>query len=101
MSKNPKNKQVNNKSSTADSIRINLSISKSLLKLVDEAAERDFTNRSDLIRQSILWYLRPQGRDLDQTDPEIILQTIKNRQLQVSIRKMIAEGVDKDITQED
>jgi len=72
-------------------VRISLSINESVLELVDEAASKDFTSRSDIIRQSILWYLRPQGRDLAQTDPDLILKTLKQRQGRAAIRQMMKE----------
>lgn len=69
--------------------RINLSIPTGLLKLVDEAARQDFATRSDLIRQALIWYLRPQGRELDQADPEVILKTLQQRHLHNEVKKML------------
>src|SRR5947207_1785613 len=63
----------------APTIRISLTISPELVELVDKAAKQDYTTRSDIIRMSILWYLRPQGRELDQTDPDTIIKTLKPR----------------------
>jgi|GEM_PF-3475781 len=73
------------------STRINLTISKALLEQVDQAAAQDYTNRSDIIRQALLWYLRPQGRELDQVDPKLILATLKRRDAQAKLRKMIKD----------
>lgn len=42
-------------------VRITLTIQPGLLDIVDEAAEKDFTTRSDIIRTALLWYLRPVG----------------------------------------
>lgn len=89
MSKTPKTKQKN----SSDSIRINITISKSLLKRVDEAAQQDYTNRSDLIRQSLLWYLRPQGRDFDQADPEVIVRVLQQRKAKAGLNR-IAKDLD-------
>ena len=71
--------------------RISLSISPGILDLVDSAAKQDFTTRSDIIRMAILWYLRPQGRELDQTDPKIILKTLQHRQSRLALRKMLKD----------
>ena len=68
-------------------VRLNISMSPQLITLIDEAAEQDFTTRSELIRTALLWYLRPQGRELAQADPEIILKTLKRRQLQVEMNR--------------
>lgn len=68
--------------------RISLSISTGLLEMVDEAAEEDFTTRSDIIRAALLWYLRPQGRELKQVDPKVIVETLKRRQAIVEMRKI-------------
>lgn len=57
--------------------------------MLDEAAAQDYTTRSDIIRMAILWYLRPQGRDLAQTDPEQIVKTLQHRQARVAIRQML------------
>lgn len=69
--------------------RINLSIQQGLLDMIDEAAEKDFTTRSDIIRIALLWYLRPQGRELDQADPDAILKTLKHRQSSAAMRDII------------
>ncbi len=79
------------RSRAGSTIQINLTIATGLLQQVDIAAEKDYTTRSDLIRTALLWYLRPQGRDLDQTDPEVILKTLQHRHSQVQMRKMIKD----------
>lgn len=70
--------------------RVILSISEGLLDIVDEAAKQDFTTRSDIIRTALLWYLRPQGCDLNQTDPEAIFKTLKLRRDKMAMRKLTA-----------
>ena len=77
--------------------RISLSISEHLLELLDEAAEQDFTTRSDIIRAAVLWYLRPQGRDLAQSDPAEILKVLKHRDTRAKIRKLIQDTPDIDV----
>lgn len=69
--------------------RINLSISEGLLELVDEAAAQDYTTRSDIIRMAILWYLRPQGRDLNQADPDVILKTLQHRKAKAAMKDIM------------
>ncbi|HEX7633108.1 MAG TPA: ribbon-helix-helix domain-containing protein [Candidatus Saccharimonadales bacterium] len=76
---------------TAKATRIQLTLPAGLLKLVDQAAEEDFTTRSDMIRMAILWYLRPQGRELNQADPEEILKTLQHRKTRVAVKKMLRE----------
>jgi metal-responsive CopG/Arc/MetJ family transcriptional regulator len=71
-----------------DTVRINLTISSTFLERIDEAARQDYTTRSDLIRVALLWYLRPQGRELDQLDPNAIFKTLKKRRDQAALRKM-------------
>lgn len=72
-------------------VRINISINEGLLALIDKAAAEDYTTRSDIIRQAALWYLRPQGRDLAETDPDIILKTLQRRKALASSRKRMKE----------
>lgn len=71
--------------------RINISINDGLLSMVDEAAIKDFTTRSDIIRTALLWYLRPQGRELNQVDPDEIYKTLKNRKDRASMKKMFKD----------
>ena len=75
----------------AKATRIMISLPAGVITKLDEVARQDYTSRSDVIRMAILWYLRPQGRDFDQTDPEQILKTLQHRQARVSIRKMLNE----------
>lgn len=82
----------------AKMVRVNLNLPGGLLDMVDKAAAKDFTTRSDIIRMSVLWYLRPQGRDLDQSDPDTIYKTLQHRQARVAIKKMIE---DMDVLDED
>lgn len=72
--------------------RIMISIPDGLLDMVDKAAKEDYTTRSDMIRMAILWYLRPQGRDLNQTDPDVILKTLEHRKALVGIKKMLKDA---------
>lgn len=72
--------------------RILISIPTGLLEMVDEAAEKDFTTRSDVIRAAVLWYLRPQGRDLDQADPEVILKVLQHRKSQIALRHLVRKA---------
>ncbi len=71
--------------------KISLNISSGLLDKVDEAADKDFTNRSEIIRTALLWYLRPQGRDLAEVDPDSILEILKRRHALAEMNKLMAE----------
>ena len=86
-----RNKPDHHKSEESISVRINLTIPRPLLERVDQAATQDYTNRSEIIRQALLWYLRPQGRELDQTNPKVILATLKRRDAQTKLRKMLKD----------
>ncbi len=69
--------------------RVLISIPEGLVEIVDEAAKKDFTSRSGIVRSALLLYLRPQGRDLNEVDPDFILKTLKQRKLKVGIHKML------------
>lgn len=70
---------------------MNISMPPGLVKLIDEAAEQDFTTRSDVIRMAVLWYLRPQGRELNQADPDVILKTLQRRKALVEMSKTMKD----------
>jgi len=72
----------------AKSLRITITIPDGLLDIIDKAADQDYTTRSDIIRLAVLWYLRPQGRDFTQVDPDEILKTLQHRKALVGVRKM-------------
>lgn len=68
--------------------QIAISIPNDLLKQVDEAAKQDYTSRSDIIRIALLWYLRPQGRDLAKLSPEEIYKILNNRRMRAYFNKI-------------
>lgn len=72
-------------------VRFNLTMSKPLLDRVDKAAQQDYTTRSDIIREALLWYLRPQGRDFDKADLDTLFEALKHRRAQAGMRKMLKE----------
>jgi len=72
--------------------RVTISISDGLLDMVDEAARQDFTTRSDLIRMAVLWYLRPQGRELTHMDPEEIFKTLQHRKTRTAIKQTMQDA---------
>lgn len=74
------------------SVRTNITIAKPLLTLVDEAAQKEYTTRSDIIRTALLWYLRPQGRELERLDPEEIYKLLRQRHLKAGIKKMLKDN---------
>ena len=78
-----------------NTIRINLTSPRGLLEEVDKAAAQDYASRSDIIRQSLLWYLRPQGRDLASTDPDQIVKAINQRKGRAELRKFLKENADE------
>lgn len=78
--------------------RVMVTMNQALLEMVDKAAEEDFTTRSDLIRQALLWFLRPQGRDLRMVDPATIVKAIKRREDLAWSKKFMRDyGKDLDV----
>lgn len=79
-------------------IRINITVPKQLLHDIDQAAKQDYTTRSDIIRIAALWYLRPQGRELDKLDPDTIYNLLRQRHMRAGVNKMIKDlGKDIDV----
>ncbi len=72
-------------------LRFNICLPQGLVDLIDEAAAQDYTTRSDMIRTAVLWYLRPQGRQLDQADPGAILKTLEHRQALKGLKDMVQD----------
>lgn len=80
---------------TDSTIRINLTISRNLLAKVDEAAGQDFTSRSDIIRIALLSYLRSAGRtglDIEQTNPDLLLATLKTKKLKAYVKHQLKQN---------
>jgi metal-responsive CopG/Arc/MetJ family transcriptional regulator len=99
MQNNSSPKQTSDQEPTQDlsgTTRINISISKQLLHDIDKAAKQDYTTRSDIIRIAALWYLRPQGRELDKLDPETIYNVLRQRHMRAGVNKMVKD-LGKDI----
>ena len=69
-------------------VRLMVSIPDGLLAMVDKAAAEDFATRSDIIRIALLWYLRPQGCDFMQFDPEEVYKTLIHRKQTAAFREM-------------
>ncbi|HZL07617.1 MAG TPA: ribbon-helix-helix domain-containing protein [Candidatus Dormibacteraeota bacterium] len=69
--------------------RINLTIADDLLKRLDEVAKNDYTSRSDIIRQAILFYFRSTAKTISRADRKALLKDMKSRQLQAHLNKAI------------
>lgn len=69
--------------------RINLTISDELLNHLDKIAQADYTSRSDIIRQAVLFYLRSTGETISRSDREALLRDMKSRRLQAYLHKAI------------
>jgi metal-responsive CopG/Arc/MetJ family transcriptional regulator len=80
-----------------DTARIMLTLPRQLLERLDEAAKQDYTTRSGLIRQALLWYLRPQGRQHDQSDPDAIYKTLQHRKQSKELKKLLHETSNIDV----
>lgn len=72
--------------------RINISMSQQLIDEIDKIAEDEYTTRSDIIRTAVLWYIRPQGRQLKNASPEQILRTLQRRMVMKQNNKEKMEG---------
>lgn len=81
----------------APMIRINISIQQGLLDKIDEVARQDYTTRSDIIRMALLWYTRPQGRELKEVDQDEILKTLQRRKQMRQSRKVRLDGFFDDL----
>lgn len=75
-------------------VQVHIRLPRGILAMLDEAAQKDLTSRSDIIRMAILWYLRPQGRDLERFDPEEILKVLQHRQSRAAMREIIKNATD-------
>lgn len=73
--------QSASKKLTNNTSRINLVIPQKLLDEVDKTANNDFTTRSEVIRAALLWYLRPDGVNFGQTEPDMLLAALQKRRL--------------------
>lgn len=73
-------------------VRINLNVAEGLLKIIDKAAQEDFTTRSEIIRAGVLWYLRPQGRDPSHADSNQVLKTLQHRKIRAATRAMLRDA---------
>jgi metal-responsive CopG/Arc/MetJ family transcriptional regulator len=78
--------------SDLNTARINLTLAKVLLERVDAAAQRDYTTRSEFIRQALLDYLRVPGLKSEQLDPNEVLKTLKRRQAIAASNKMLKQN---------
>jgi metal-responsive CopG/Arc/MetJ family transcriptional regulator len=83
-------------SKTRKSERIILTIHPGLLEMVDEAAKKEFSSRSDVIRTALLWYLQPDTNNAAKTDPDSIYNALHRRRMRAEIRKYITENPDID-----
>ena len=69
--------------------KINVTIPDRLLLQIDRIAKEDYTSRSDIIRQALLFYIRSSASVLQQTDEGILFKEMKNRQLKAYLNKAV------------
>jgi metal-responsive CopG/Arc/MetJ family transcriptional regulator len=74
--------------------RLMISLQPGLIKLLDEAAKKDFTTRSGVVRTALLWYLKP--HEFAHADPDEVLKTLKRRQDLAALRRELADNRDQD-----
>jgi hypothetical protein len=70
---------------------ISFYVPKQLIEEVDESAAEEHTNRSEFMRQAIMWYLKPSGKKLAMARPEVIYQTVKRRKDRASYKKWLKD----------
>lgn len=68
--------------------RVNITIPDNLLLQVDEMATKDYTTRSDIIRQAVLFYMRSTASTLNKTEVESLFKNMKNRQLKAYLNNI-------------
>lgn len=66
---------------------VNLTIARALLEQVDTAAKREFTTRSDIIRQALVQYLRATRAD-NEEDPKDQLDRLRKQQLKAHLNNV-------------
>jgi metal-responsive CopG/Arc/MetJ family transcriptional regulator len=66
-----------------------LTIPAALLQRVDATVERDYTTRSDVIRQALLDYLRQLERASGELDIEEAIKILRRKQGMAYLNKMI------------
>ncbi|HVW22900.1 MAG TPA: ribbon-helix-helix protein, CopG family [Candidatus Saccharimonadales bacterium] len=67
--------------------RITLTINTALLDRVDQAAEQEYTTRSDIIRIALLWYLQP--HEFAHADIEEVFKTLHQRKMRAGLKKYL------------
>lgn len=88
--------------------RIIFSLPEDLLAAIDQEAKYNCTTRSNLVRQALVWYLRPTARTKRQVqdeaagddteidslhvDPEELLKILKQQKLRAGIRAMLRDA---------
>ncbi len=75
----------------SDNIKLHVTIPRKLLDQVDDAADRDFASRSEIIRAALLWYLRPDGVNFGLTEPEALLAVLKREETRKGLNKLIKQ----------
>lgn len=70
------------------SIRIHVTVSQSLLDMIDERAIKDCTTRSGLIRQALIWYLYPVGQVGEVLDEEALLRFLRRRKAKAHFNRI-------------
>ena len=69
--------------------RVLITIPDELLAITDEAARKDYSSRSGVIRAALLSYLCPQDGKYSETELKASLKTFQRRKLAASIRKSL------------
>jgi metal-responsive CopG/Arc/MetJ family transcriptional regulator len=75
--------------------QICVSLSPFLIDRLDQIAKDEYTNRSYIIRMALLYYLRPQGRELDGADPDTIFKILQHRKMRAELKKWLRDNADE------
>jgi Arc/MetJ-type ribon-helix-helix transcriptional regulator len=81
-----------NKATSTSSRKINISLDEKLLRYIEELAVRDFANRSDIIRQAIVEYIRKSENKVQISERTENLPTESSEE---SVMKLSEEALDK------
>jgi metal-responsive CopG/Arc/MetJ family transcriptional regulator len=85
-------KSLTNKASVRlGTAKITLTIPRQLLERVDTTAQRDYSSRSDVIRQALVDYLRQYELATAGLEPEAALKIVRRHMSMASFNKMLKE----------
>jgi metal-responsive CopG/Arc/MetJ family transcriptional regulator len=73
--------------------RVTINMPENLLKKVDGIANEDYTSRSNIIRQAVLFYIRSNASALSKEDVDSLFRNMKSRQLRTHLNKALRNAL--------